>query len=401
MDKVRSKFWFKAILFAVIGLAFMIPQYTQYQMSPLAGQIMERYHLSVEQFSSIFTAGMVPAIFLNLIAGSLSDKYGGKKIITVLFVVSVLGAVSRIFATGFVTMWVSMAACCCVALGFNVNAIKIAASIVGVERSVALAGVFWALSSCSLTVATATSAYFPSIASAFCFSAVIMVVVAVLFTLMYKDAAPKSSLQEADAERVPISESLKVCLSTKEVWISAIIMFLQLGGYVGLTTFLPTQLADNGLSAISAGWVASALTFGNVIGCLAAPVAAGKLGRSKPLMLAVALVSALGTAFAWRIENAALVTVAYLVTGIAMGCYTPLMQSVPLNIEKIGTKYLATANGLICTLQLLGAVVLSSYILVPITGDNFGLLFTLIGVCYAITFVLVLGLKEPMRGSAK
>ena len=43
---------------------------------------------------------------------------------------------------------------------------------------------------------------------------------------------------------------------------------------------------------------------------------------------------------------------------------------------------------MIATLQLLGAVLIPTYVLTPIAGDNYGLLFSLASICMVVMFVV-------------
>lgn len=77
----------------------------------------------------------------------------------------------------------------------------------------------------------------------------------------------------------------------------------------------------------------------------------------------------------------------------------PIFMSAPILLEGIGTKYAGSAAGVISTLQLLGAVLIPTYILTPIAGANLGLLFTLASVCMVIMFAA--GFIIPEFGSTK
>ena len=69
-----------AIIFIVFSIAFALPNYAQYQFSPLGPQIIERFGLTAMQFNSIFTSPMLPAIFTSIISGMLVDRYGYKPV---------------------------------------------------------------------------------------------------------------------------------------------------------------------------------------------------------------------------------------------------------------------------------------------------------------------------------
>ena len=65
----------------------------------------------------------------------------------------------------------------------------------------------------------------------------------------------------------------------------------------------------------------------------------------------------------------------------------PIFLSAPVLLEGLGTKYVGSAAGVISTLQLLGAVLIPTYILKPIAGENYSLLFMLASICMVIMFL--------------
>lgn len=75
----------------------------------------------------------------------------------------------------------------------------------------------------------------------------------------------------------------------------------------------------------------------------------------------------------------------------------PIFLSAPVLLEGLGTKYAGSAAGVISTLQLLGAVLIPTYILTPIAGDNYSLLFMLASICMVIMFLC--GLLLPQFGN--
>jgi NNP family nitrate/nitrite transporter-like MFS transporter len=83
-----------------------------------------------------------------------------------------------------------------------------------------------------------------------------------------------------------------------------------------------------------------------------------------------------------------------------MGGLMPLLMSIPVQLPEIGPVYAGTAGGFTGTLQLLGAVVIPTYIAAPIAGNNMRLFFLSGGVCMALVFVLVFFLPEPGKKSA-
>ena len=59
-------------------------------------------------------------------------------------------------------------------------------------------------------------------------------------------------------------------------------------------------------------------------------------------------------------------------------------MSFPALLPEIGPECAGSATGIISTLELIGAVVIPTYIITPIAGQNFSLYFILAGSCMVI-----------------
>jgi hypothetical protein len=85
----------------------------------------------------------------------------------------------------------------------------------------------------------------------------------------------------------------------------------------------------------------------------------------------------------------ALILGGFLCSGIL-----PLLLSLPMLLPEIGPVYAGSAGGIISTLRVLGAVVVPTFIVTPLSGLNPIVLFGLAAVCFALILIPALFLPE-------
>lgn len=365
------------LMLAVLCIAIFAPNYTQYQLSPLSGQLIEQLSISASQYTSIFTSPMIPALFLSLVAGVLVDRFGPRYIIGASLVISSVGTIVHMVATSFTPMLIGTALTGVSACFLTSCGAKILAGFFSSEEVGSKMGIFLASSTIAMTIAMATSAIFPSLQSAFIVSVVISCLGTILWFLFYRDNETGDEASSSDS----VTENLKVVLKNKYAWIIGFALFFVMCGNVVIGSFLPTALSTNDIDPVTAGLYASVYTIGNLLGCFVAPWLATRIGGTKRVMIIFAVLAAIGVAFAWQVPQGILLGSALLATGTCLGGIIPLFMSTPIRLEGIGPKYAGTAGGFTSTIQIMGAVLVPSYVLVPIAGDNFSLLFILGGVC--------------------
>jgi len=66
----------------------LIGSLPQFQVAALAFRIIPELQLTSSQFALIMSAPMLPAVLLSLVAGSLADRFGVKKVVAVGFAFS-------------------------------------------------------------------------------------------------------------------------------------------------------------------------------------------------------------------------------------------------------------------------------------------------------------------------
>ena len=205
--------------------------------------------------------------------------------------------------------------------------------------------------------------------------------------------------EKIDQENQPsIGDSLKVVLSNKGIWLVSICIMMALGSTVTLSTFMPMALQTMyGIDLKVCGTIASMLTLGNCIGSITGPIVFSKIKNVKVFVSGAAVLSFTGIIMCWRFPSIFVLHILVLYTGIVLGASMPIFLSAPVLLEGLGTKYAGSAAGVISTLQLLGAVLIPTYILTPIAGDNYSLLFMLASICMVIMFLC--GLLLPQFGN--
>ena len=139
---------------------------------------------------------------------------------------------------------------------------------------------------------------------------------------------------------------------------------------------------------------------GNCIGSITGPIVFSKIKNVKVFVSGAAVLSFAGIIMCWRFPSIFVLHILVLYTGIMLGASMPIFLSAPVLLEGLGTKYAGSAAGVISTLQLLGAVLIPTYILTPIAGDNYSLLFMLASICMVIMFLCGL-LLPPVRKQSK
>ncbi len=376
----KKKNSYAVVILILVCAGIFAPNFGQYQVSGFGPQLMKAMGLSTSQFAQIATAPLIPGIFLSLVAGILVDKFGARRCMVLAMLLSALGVIWRYFAAGYTAMYFSMIAMGIGATFLSSNNAKILGQWFPPHKIAITVGIYLGVSNGAIALGTGTASLFPSMQAAFLFSAGIAVAVFLLYLFFMRDkkTEPVRQTVEQPEERTSILDGIRVSVKNKYVWVAAICLLLNVTAFCSMSQFLPQALAARGIAQSAANTVAMALTLGGLVSCFFSPTIFFMIGRTKLLMVIYSVIAALGMAFAWRLSDST--TVLFLlifVTGFFANGFNPILLSLPIRLEDIGIKYAGTAGGVIATIQLAGTVIIPSYIISPIAGTNYSLMFLL------------------------
>lgn len=386
MSKTKNMAAGAGFVLAALCLNNAAPNYLQYQMSPIATQIMETYSVGMEQFSSLFTSPMIPAILFSLAAGLLFDKLGPVKVMRAGVLIAAAGGFIRLYTGGgYAALFVGTLLTGFSAAFINAGQAKIVSGFYPPEQMQSKIGLINASGTAAMMLTMATAVYFSSVRTAFSVAAVFMAVAAVSWFLFGKN--PESGT-DTEAVQKSFGELMKASVSSGQVWLMAFSLFCVLAAQVVMSSWAPTALQSAGMAAAAAGYMGSLYTAGNFISCFLGPMLTEKLGSIRKVTVIFGIIAVIGLMLSWRISNPVVCGIMMILTGIAVGGNIPLAMGDIVNFRGIGPEYVETASGFIATIQLIGAVAIPSYVLVPLASGNFGTLFTLAAVCMGISAVL-------------
>ncbi|HWR08793.1 MFS transporter [Sporomusa sp.] len=382
---------FRWIILLIIFLTHLTLNYLIYQIGGLASQIIPALHLQPSQFAMALSAPMLACAIVGIPAGALADRYGVKNVIAGGLALTVISSFGRISPTSFEVLFVWM-----FILGFglaflNANVAKILGAWFPPRQLGMVMGIYIAGATTGITAALATSALFPSIEKAFTTSAIIALCNLILWLLFVKSkpaGAPDVPVQ-------PLAEYLGVVVKSKNIWFGALAMFFYMGTFVTQSGYLSTALTQaKGINPVLAGLVASFLSLAIMAGAIIGPMISARVGLIRPFLAPTVILGAITSYLAWIVPFGSLTWILLIVTGILLGVSIPLVMSLPISLPEIGPVYAGSAGGLISMLQMAGAFILSSYVIIPLAGPDVDQVFLYISIGYLIYGAILLLLPE-------
>ena len=389
--KVMEKKNKGTLIAAILFLGMLAGNYFQYQLSPIAGRIIAEYGLTEPQFSRVFTAPMVSAVLLSIVAGVLTDKLGVKKVVGVALAIAAAGLCGRIFASGYTSLFVTMF---CAGIGttfLNVNTSKILAAYFPPEKLSGMVGIVILGSTIGMSFATATTAAFPSTRLAFIVAAVISVLAFAAWVFGMESSKRDNAGTDAGGNLI---EDIKTVMKCRAIWLIGVCLMCVLGCNTALSSFIPVALQSKGISEASSGIAVTGLMIGSLLGTIIGPQVVQKMSIKRPAIIVLGLLAAVTATFAWRSTSIALVFILLLFAGFGMGSLLPLFMSMPVKLPEIGFRYAGTAGGVVSTIELIGAVAIPSYIITPIAAGNYNTYFLMTGAVMVIMAIVALFLPE-------
>ncbi|AOQ24044.1 putative sulfoacetate transporter SauU [Moorella thermoacetica] len=382
---------YRWVILIVMWSAIFVGVVTQFQVAALAYKIIPLFKLNSRQFAMIFSAPMLSAVFLSLVAGALADKFGVKAIVSSGFVFSILGVFFRYSAHDFKELFILMFLSGISSAVLNANASKLLGAWFPKEQMGTAMGIYFSASYTGMGIALATSALFPTIKSAFLTAGFLMTGVWILWMAFIK-AKPEGA---PDLPFMPVTRYIGVAARSRNVWMVGVVMMFFMGATIAFSGFLPNALHEvRGLNPIEAGLIASIVTFTNIIGSIIGPVISDYTGKIKPFLAPVALLAAFVMYTSWLVLPGVSMWALLALTGILTGIIAPLLMAFPMLLPEIGPVYAGSAGGIIATLQLIGAFFIPSFIIAPLAGQNYNMLFALSSFCMLISGAVTLFLPE-------
>lgn len=391
MEKKKNRILLITVL---IFVGMFLGNYGQYQLAAVPSMVYEKFSLTDTQFSSIMTAPMIPAIFLSIIMGLLVDRFGIKPMVLLGYAVAAAGFILRMFTDGYNIMFIAMVLTGVGCTVLNGNLSKITASLYPVEKLGKVIGILMAGSTSSMAVAYATTAFFPDLETAFMVTAIAgAAVTAAWMFLTHKE----DFNTEQDSENVPVTEALIASMKSKNVWLMGLSLMLMLGGATVISNFQVAYLTTiKGYAESMAGTFGTVLMIGSIIGSIIIPTWSARSKNPGIFLCIIGLAAAAATALMVMLPAAGIYAASFL-NGCLRSGIISVMMSFPVMFPEIGPRYAGTAGGVAVTLELIGAVVIPTYIVIPLTGGDMTAYFYAAAFLIAASSILAYFLARNIR----
>lgn len=376
---------YKWVVLALSCCLCFLGNFTQYQVSAYATQVMPILGIDAVGFSMLFLTPMLAAVFFSIPFGVLGDRFGPKVVVASAFCVSTAGAFLRVVATESYS-WQLVAM---FLMGVGMSALVANnAKTLGLwfgEKTGFAVGVFYAVSCLGIAAAQASSALIPSAHDGYIVSAVALLACTVSWSVFDKNVACSADIP-ADIED---ASSFKVAAGSKNVWLLAMAISFSLAATTAFAGMLPQALElEKGLSMEASGSMAAMLTVASIFGCLLAPFLCSKFMSQKAYLIGICAAGAAIMYASWVPTSSAALWPLLMLNGLVTAMMGPVMQAMPVSLPEIGSRHAGSAGGIIAELSLLACYALPIAI-AYLSAGNYTTEMTLISVCYALAAVPV------------
>lgn len=328
-------------------------------MPVLFSEIAEDLGLTLVQIGAIWGTGALAGLFTGLAAGTIGDKLGTKRMLTLGCLLMGLAGASRAFANDFVTLSAT------VFLGgllgpFIPQALHKACGVWFSARNLGLANGFVAggmavgFMTGAMVSATLLSPLLGGWRQVLIFYAVIAVLMGIPWAL--SRAAPGGESAAGAGSTMSMRYALAHVARLRNVWVLGLAQ-LGIGGCIqGTLGYLPLYLREVGWPGPRADGALA--TFHAMSLLMVFPIAllSDRLGSRKRFLMMTALVIAVGIG-SLAIVPPPLVWASVVLAGVVRDGYMAIYMATLTELDGVGALYVGTAIGLAGTVSRVGGLV--------------------------------------------
>lgn len=389
-EKTRLSGYRWVILLAGSLITFMA-NYMQYQVSAWGVEVMEMLGTDVAGLTNLMLLPMFVAVFLSIPCGTIADRIGVKKVVSIGVVLSVIGAFLRTFAlTSFPAQCAGMLLIGAGIASLNCNLQKVYGTWFKEHISIAI-GVFTAAACAGCVLAQAASTLFDSLFTSYLVAAVVQAVCAVVWIVFMKNTPVGEALPEPEEG----AKYLSVVIKNRYVWMLGIASGMILAADTAFTGLLPSALElGKGVETTMAGTMASILTVGSFVACFVGPAIFMKIGKFKPYLFVATSLGGIALIATWFVPMGGTMWAMLVLTGFLSALSGPIVDSMLPSLPGVGVKYAGSAGGVYATLTVLFSYFLPQ-VISGIFGDNWMLNLGIEGVLFIASLLFIALIPEP------
>ncbi len=329
-------------------------------MSVLLPEISKDLNLNLVQAGLVWGIGSLPMLFASLLAGTLCDRFGPKRILIAACLLMGLSGALRAFSTNFASLMVTV-----FFFGFFgplalIGNLKNAViwfpeSEVGIANGLGTLGM-----AAGFFIGSMVSAAFLSPALGgwrnvfYLFGAV-----AALFSVPWFLTRPSpGSLPTAAQGSNPASfkKSMSHLAGLKDMWILGLSVMIVSGGILGVLGYLPLYLQGLGWSVSTTGGVLASFHIASMICVLPLTIWSDRLGSRRNILIMAALINSIGIALLSFAKGAA-VWGALIMAGSVRDGFMAVFFTLVSELRGVGKVYSGMAAGFMMVFMAVGNLV--------------------------------------------
>ena len=328
-------------------------------MPVLFPEISADLGLSMVAIGTIWGMDPLAGVFMGLPGGLLVDRWGVKRMLTVVCILTGIFCALRGFSVDFLSMAAFMflfglMAAVTPSIVPKVTAIWFAGKRLGLANG--LLNVSWSIGAviASLTSATLISPWLGGWQKVLFFFGIPPVLLGFLW--LFTGREPKQADTRSETELL-LKKSLVHVAHLRDVWLIALILMTYWGSSMGFTGYLALYLEEIlGWEKTTAASAMTVLAGIGVIGVLPLVLLSDKIGSRKIVLFFSTLVVSLSIGLVPLVGNSG-IWVLLALGGLLRSGVSALANTTVFEIKGIGSVYAGTAIGIANTLGMLGATI--------------------------------------------
>jgi NNP family nitrate/nitrite transporter-like MFS transporter len=328
-------------------------------MPVLFSEMSDDLGLSLVQIGAIWGTGSLAGLFTGLLSGSIGDRVGTKRILSIgCLGIGITGA-SRGLSNDFVTLagTVFLAGLIVTTVPLNLHkvcGVWFSGRHLGLANGVVAAGMALGFMTGSMVSATFLSPWLGGWRNVLFFYGAVAVVMSIPWA--FTRSAPGGAESALDSrDTAPMGQALSRVARIRGVWLMGLVSLGVGGGIQGMLGYLPLYLREVGWPAPRADGALASFHAMSLISVVPLALLSDRLGSRKRFLIIAAMVIASGMGML-SIAEGVMVWVAVLLAGAVRDGFMAIYMTLITELDGVGAALAGTALGLAGTISRLGGL---------------------------------------------